>query len=44
MLKPDEIVTLTAFAGLMIATNVFNDVLRVDLDDYLAAYRAPVST
>jgi alkylhydroperoxidase family enzyme len=34
-----EIVALTAFGGLMIATNVFNNALRVDLDDYLAPYR-----
>lgn len=37
--KPDQIVSLTAFAGLMIATNVFNNALRVDLDEYLWAYR-----
>jgi alkylhydroperoxidase family enzyme len=40
MLSPDQIVTLTAFGGLMIATNVFNDALRVDLDEYLIPYRA----
>jgi alkylhydroperoxidase family enzyme len=39
-LTPDRMVTLIAFAGLMIATNVFNNVLHVDLDDYLAPYRA----
>ncbi|HEY7980638.1 MAG TPA: hypothetical protein VID19_04090 [Candidatus Eremiobacteraceae bacterium] len=38
-LLPDQIVALTAFAGMMIATNIFNDALRVDLDDYLQAYR-----
>ncbi|HEV3256211.1 MAG TPA: hypothetical protein VG013_04970 [Gemmataceae bacterium] len=38
-LQPKEIVALTAFGGLMIATNVFNNALRVDLDDYLAPYR-----
>ena len=37
--RPAEIVTLTAFGGLMIATNVFNNALRVDLDEYLVAYR-----
>ena len=26
-------------AGLMIATNVFNNALRVDLDEYLLPYR-----
>jgi alkylhydroperoxidase family enzyme len=40
-LHPDQIVALTAFAGIMIATNIFNDVLRVDLDEYLQAYRKP---
>ena len=38
---PPQIVVLTAFAGLMIATNVVNDALRVDLDDDLSTYRAP---
>ena len=35
----DQIVGLTAFAGLMIATNLFNNALRVDLDEYLWSYR-----
>ena len=34
-LEPDQIVALTAFGGLMVATNLFNNALRVDLDDYL---------
>ncbi len=38
-LEPDQIVTLTAFGGLMVATNLFNNALQVDLDDYLLAYR-----
>jgi len=38
-LSPDEIVTLTAFAGLMIATNVFNNAVRVELDEYLWPFR-----
>ena len=38
-LRPDEIVTLTAFGGLMVATNLFNNALEVDLDDYLQPYR-----
>ncbi len=37
--SPDQIVTLTAFGGLMVATNLFNNALRVDLDDYLQHYR-----
>jgi alkylhydroperoxidase family enzyme len=36
----DQIVDLTAFGALMIATNVFNDALRVDLDDELEPFRA----
>ncbi|MFZ0887669.1 MAG: hypothetical protein WA005_04385 [Candidatus Binataceae bacterium] len=38
-LTPAQIVELTAFGGLMIATNVFNNALRVDLDEYLFAFR-----
>jgi len=33
-----EIVTLTAFAGLMIATNLINNALKVELDEYLIQY------
>ncbi len=39
-LNPAEIVTLTAFAGMMVATNIINNVLKVDLDEYLEIYRA----
>ena len=35
----DQIVALTAFGGLMVATNLFNNALRVDLDEYLWSYR-----
>lgn len=42
-LKPAEIVDLTAFGALMIATNVVNNALRVDLDGYLEPYRRPGS-
>ncbi|MGH7710002.1 MAG: carboxymuconolactone decarboxylase family protein, partial [Gemmatimonadaceae bacterium] len=35
-----EIVALTAFGSIMLATNIFNDVLRVDLDGDLEPYRA----
>jgi alkylhydroperoxidase family enzyme len=38
-LRPEQIVALTAFGGLMVATNLFNNALRVDLDEYLYAYR-----
>jgi alkylhydroperoxidase family enzyme len=34
-----QIVLLTAFAGIMIATNVFNSALRIELDDYLENFR-----
>jgi alkylhydroperoxidase family enzyme len=40
-LRPEQIVALTAFGGLMVATNLFNNALRVELDEYLQAYRAP---
>ncbi|MFW5780806.1 MAG: carboxymuconolactone decarboxylase family protein [Bacillota bacterium] len=33
-----EIVLLTAFAGMMIATNLINNVLDVELDEYLSSY------
>jgi hypothetical protein len=35
-----QIVLLTAFGAIMVATNVFNDALGVPLDDYLQPYRA----
>jgi alkylhydroperoxidase family enzyme len=38
-LTEEQIVALTAFGGLMIATNLFNNALRVDLDDYLEPFR-----
>src|SRR5262249_12265072 len=34
-----QLVALTAFGGLMIATNVFNNALKVDLDEYLYPFR-----
>jgi alkylhydroperoxidase family enzyme len=37
--RPEQVVALTAFGGLMVATNLFNNALRVDLDEYLHAYR-----
>ena len=40
-LKPEQLVALTAFGGMMIATNIFNNALRVDLDEYLQPYRKP---
>jgi len=38
-LSPDQIVALTAFGGMMVATNLFNNALQVDLDDYLEPFR-----
>ncbi|MGO9470516.1 MAG: carboxymuconolactone decarboxylase family protein [Isosphaeraceae bacterium] len=38
-LSSEQIVALTAFGGLMAATNLFNNALRVDLDEYLDPYR-----
>jgi alkylhydroperoxidase family enzyme len=38
-LNPEQIVALTAFGALMVATNVFNNALEVDLDEYLQPYR-----
>lgn len=38
-LAPDQVVALTAFGGLMVATNLFNNALRIDLDEYLEPYR-----
>jgi alkylhydroperoxidase family enzyme len=42
-LRPEQIVSLTAFGGLMVATNLFNNALRVDLDEYLAPFRKAAS-
>ena len=39
LFQPAQIVTLTAFGALMIATNVFNNALEVELDEYLWPYR-----
>lgn len=37
----EQMVALTAFAAMMVATNIINNVLRVDLDEYLYTYRKP---
>jgi alkylhydroperoxidase family enzyme len=34
-----EIVLLTAFAGIMAATNIFNNTLEVEVDDHLKKFR-----
>jgi alkylhydroperoxidase family enzyme len=41
--SPAEIVLLTAFGAIMVATNVVNDALGVPLDGYLEPYRARVA-
>jgi alkylhydroperoxidase family enzyme len=41
--SPQQIVALTAFAALMVATNIINNVLEVDLDEYLYEYREPAT-
>ncbi|MEX2114725.1 MAG: hypothetical protein WD845_16150 [Pirellulales bacterium] len=38
-LSEEQMVALTAFGGMMIATNIFNNAIRVDLDDYLQPFR-----
>jgi len=40
-LSAEQIVAVTAFGALMIATNVFNNALQVDLDEYLRSFRKP---
>ena len=38
-LSEPELVLLTAFGGLMIATNIFNNALKIDLDEYLYEHK-----
>lgn len=42
----EQMVALTAFGAMMVATNIFNNALEVELDDYLQQYRvgAPAAT
>ena len=35
----EQVVALTAFGAMMVATNVVNNALEVDLDEYLIDYR-----
>lgn len=39
MLTDEQIVALTAFGAMMVATNVVNNALEVDLDEHLMEYR-----
>jgi alkylhydroperoxidase family enzyme len=43
LFSDEQIVALTAFGAMMVATNVVNNVLEVELDDYLAEYRKPAA-
>ena len=36
----ENIVVFTAFAGIMIATNIFNNVIHTEIDEYLLPYLA----
>ncbi len=38
-LTPEQTIALTAFGALMVATNLFNNALKVDLDEYLFPFR-----
>jgi alkylhydroperoxidase family enzyme len=38
-LSDEDLVAITTFGGLMIATNLFNNALQVDLDEYLEPFR-----
>lgn len=38
----EELVVLIAFAGQMIATNIFNNVVETDIDEYLLDYFRPL--
>lgn len=38
-----QMVILIAFAGQMIATNVFNNVIETDIDEYLASYQSSLN-
>ncbi len=40
----EQIVALTAFGAMMVATNIFNNALEVDLDEYLEPYRKGAAT
>ncbi|MFC1913153.1 carboxymuconolactone decarboxylase family protein [Chloroflexota bacterium] len=37
--SPEQIVALTTFAGMMIVSNLVNNALEIDLDEYLYEYR-----
>ncbi|MGL4382716.1 MAG: carboxymuconolactone decarboxylase family protein [Bacilli bacterium] len=39
LFNAEQIVVLTTFATIMIATNIFNKALKIDLDEYLVDYQ-----
>ena len=43
LFSEEQVVALTAFGAMMVATNIFNNALEVDLDGYLKPYRKPVA-
>jgi len=42
--KEEEMLLLIAFAGQMIATNIFNNVIETEIDDYLIEFMSPVKS
>jgi alkylhydroperoxidase family enzyme len=40
----EQIVALTAFGAMMVATNIINNALEVELDEYLLSYRGSEAT
>lgn len=40
----EQIVVFTAFAGMMVATNLFNNVIHTDLDEYLIPFQRAYHT
>jgi alkylhydroperoxidase family enzyme len=43
LFSEEEIVALTAFGAIMVATNIFNNAIEVELDEYLEGYRKPAA-
>lgn len=43
LFSEEQVVALTAFGAMMVATNVFNNALEVELDGYLEGYRKPAA-
>jgi hypothetical protein len=40
--NPEQLVIIIAFAGQMIATNIFSNVVETEIDDYLSDYLKPI--